>query len=123
MTQTSRRNLVRGIAWTAPIVTAIATAPAYATSAPVCNPTADCKQPGEGSNTKDYAIRTNCVSGGDILSVRVYDDKAQAWIVATPNVSEAAWLAQGFNDSRRMRLVEITTQGGVVTSSIGFPPC
>lgn len=122
MTNTSRRTLVRGIAWTAPVVAVVAAAPAYATSAPVCSPTAECKQPGEGSNTKDYAIRTNCVSGGDILSVRVYDDKAQVWIVATPE-ADGTWLARGFNDSRRMRLVEITTQGGVVTTSIGFPPC
>lgn len=122
MTKTSRRSVVRGIAWTAPVLAACAPVPAYATSAPVCNPTAECKQPGEGSNTKDYAIRTNCVSGGDITSVRVYDDKAQAWIVATLEL-DGTWLARGFNDSRRARLVEITTQGGTVTSSIPFPPC
>jgi len=117
------RRSITTAAWTAPVVALCVPVPAYAASAPSCTPTAECKRPGEGTNTKDYAVRTNCVSGGKVLGVRVFDDKDKAWRVGEYDDATGAWVVRGFNDSRRTRLVEITTEGGVVTRSVDFPPC
>lgn len=119
----SRRTIVRGAAWTVPVVAVATSAPAFAVSALVCSPTAECKLPGAGQNTKDYTIRTNCASvGGTITSVEVRN-KFEEWVPAAPN-ADGTWTAAGFNDSRRDRLVRITDSSGQSTSSIiSFPPC
>jgi hypothetical protein len=127
MTNTNRRTLVRGIAytaWTAPVILSATKVPAFAASALICAPTAECKQPGEGSNTKDYLIRPNCTSvNGTVTTVRVYDDKDKRWIVALDQ-GDGSWLARGFNDSRRDRAVEITDSAQqVMVYTIAFPPC
>jgi hypothetical protein len=102
----------------------MAEVPAYAASQAIdCAPTAECKQPGEGSNTKDYVVRLNCTSTTPITKVEVYDDKAKVWITATSN-DDGTFTAPGFNDSRRDRLVRLTDQYGQVKSyTVGFPPC
>lgn len=124
MTDMNRRTVVRGVAWTTPVIVVAATAPAFAASALVCSPTAECKLPGEGSNTKDYRIRTNCSStGGAIAKVEVYDDKNEVWVVATDN-GDGTWTSVDFNDSRRNRQVRITdTIGQTSVTTIPFPPC
>ena len=123
-TNINRRNIVKGAAWTVPVIAVATTAPAFAASALICNPTALCKGPGEGDNTKDYLIRANCTStGGAIVKVEVYDDKNAVWIIATDN-GDGTWLAAGFNDSRRNRQVRITDAAGQEsTTTIPFPPC
>ena len=120
----TRRTVTRGVAWTVPVIAAAVAAPAFAASQPlVCAPTAECKEPGEGSNTKDYAVRTNCSTGGEILGVRVFDDKREAWVEAGYDIATGAWLARGFNDSRRDRLVEVRTAVETKTYTVAFPPC
>jgi len=119
----TRRTVTRGVAWTVPVIAAAAAAPAFAASAPVCNPTAECKLPGEGENTKDYAIRTNCVTGGAILAVDAFDDNSQTWRIGAYDEAADAWVVPEFNDSRRTRTVRITTEGGVTISALHFPPC
>lgn len=122
----SRRAALRAAAWTAPAVTVAVAAPAYAATSDVssCQPSAECKLPGDGSNTKDYAIRPNCSPGTTVLAVRVRDDKEKAWIVATPGDGTGeTWIARGFNDSRKTRLVEITTKAEVKVYTVAFPPC
>jgi hypothetical protein len=124
MTQTTRRTLVRGAAWTAPVIAVAAAAPAFAASQPItCAPTAECKQPGEGSNTKDYVVRLNCTSTTPITKVEVFDNKEKVWISASPN-GDGTWTAPGFNDSRRDRLVRLTDKyGQEQTYTVAFPPC
>lgn len=124
MTNMNRRTLVRGMAWTTPVVAMAATAPAFAASQPItCAPTAECKRPGEGQNTKDYAIRTHCTSTTPITQVRVYDDKEAKWIVAEPQ-ADGAFLARGFNDSRGHRTVELTDKyGQQKVYTVSFSPC
>lgn len=118
------RRTITAAAWTAPVIAACAPIPAFAASQPlVCTPTAECKAPGEGSNTKDYVVRTNCSSGGAIISVRVFDDKRDEWIVATIDDTTGGWVARGFNDSRRDRLVEVRTAVETKTYTVSFPPC
>jgi len=120
---TTRRSVVRGAAWTVPVVAVATAAPAFAASSLVCTPTAECKLPGEGSNTKDYAIRTGCVTGSPVATVEVYDNQAAVWIAATLQ-DDGTWLAPQFNDSRRSRSVRITdTAGSVDISIVDFAPC
>lgn len=127
----NRRTVVRGAAWTAPVLAVAAVAPAYAVSSPLlCAPTAVCKDPGKGSHTKDYEIRTNCTSSnGSIAKVEVRDDKRRVWVDATFQPGSGTWIARGFNDSRRDRLVRITDTPSpdgtfnVQTFAVAFPPC
>jgi len=118
----SRRTIAAG-AWTIPVLAVSAPAPAFAASALICSPTAECKQPGDGSNDKDYRIRTNCLStGGAIVSVSVRD-KHEAWVPAADQ-GDGTWLASGLDDSRRSRMVQITDGSGQVSETIiDFPPC
>lgn len=126
----NRRTVVRGAAWTAPVIAVMAAAPAYAASQD-CQPEAKCKLQGEGQNTKDYLIATNCANtGGGIKRVEVYDDKNKSWINATQQ-DGGDWLAEGFNDSRGHRFVRITSEGSNASSgddysmqyTVRFPPC
>lgn len=61
MTQYNRRTVVRGAAWTLPVVAVGAQAPAYAasTDAPSVGPTTGCKTPGDpnGLNCQGYKIQ------------------------------------------------------------------
>lgn len=124
MTELNRRNVVRGAVWTTPVVMIAATAPAFAASQPInCAPTAECKQPGDGQNTKDYTIRTNCTSTTPITCVEVYDDKEKKWIQAEPQ-RDGTFTAYDFNDSRRDRTVRLTDKyGQVKIYNVAFPPC
>lgn len=121
---TSRRTIVKGAAWSVPIIAVAAQAPAFAASQPItCGPTAECKLPGEGSNSKDYVVRLNCTSTTPIVKVEVYDTKNKVWIEAVDN-GDGTWTAPGFNDSRRDRPVRLTDQYGQVQNyTVAFPPC
>ena len=119
----TRRTFTRALAWTAPVVTLACAAPAYATShEPDCRVTAECKRPGAGSNTKDYAIRTNC--GTDESNITLVEvQQGQAWVEATKQ-PDGTYLAVGFKDSRSTRTVRITFAGGLVQAyTVQFPPC
>lgn len=123
MTQTtvSRRTVTRA-AWTTPIVAACAPVPAFAASQPLtCQPSARCKLPGDPQD-KSYIVETNCSSSnGSITDVSVRD-KFSDWIPAT--YENGAWVAPGFGDSRRDRLVRITDASGLSqTYTVSFPPC
>lgn len=122
--ETSRRTFTRGVAWAAPAIAIAATAPAYAASQNIdCGPTAECKDPGEGSNTKDYRVRLNCTSTTPITKVEVFDTKEKVWIEATAN-GDGTYTAKEFNDSRRDRQVRLTDQfGQQKTYTVSFPPC
>lgn len=124
--ETTRRSLVRGLAWTTPIIAVVACAPAYAASRPLdCAPTAECKLPGEGgSSTKDYRIRTNCSAASNpVVKVEVYDDVQEMWIEASRSV-DGTFTAKEFNDSRRNRQVRVTDAfGQSQIYTIPFPPC
>lgn len=125
MTQQIARRTITSAAWTIPAIAACAPAPAFAASRPIdCAPQAECKDPGEGSNTKDYRIRTNCSSSTNpIAKVEVYDDKQKIWIEATAN-GDGTFTAKEFNDSRRDRQVRVTDSfGQVATYTVAFPPC
>lgn len=129
MTEINRRNIVRGAAWSIPVIAVAATAPAFAASQPItCVPTADCKFPGDGGNSKDYVLRTNCTSTTPITKVEVYDnkggpDKKGAWVVAKAE-TDGTYTAYEFNDSRRTREVRLTDKyGQTETYFVDFPPC
>ncbi len=124
MTDMKRRTIVRGAAWTVPVIAVAATAPAFAASQPInCAPTAECKQPGEGTNTKDYVVRLNCTSTTPITEVDVFDNKTKQWIAAIDN-EDGTWTAPGFNDSRRDRAVRLTDKYGQQQPyNVAFPPC
>lgn len=122
--ETTRRNIVRGAAWSVPIIAVAAQAPAFAASQPIeCAPTAECKMPGEGSNSKDYVVRLNCTSTTPITGVEVFDDKQKVWVAAVDN-GDGTFTAPGFNDSRRDRQVRLTDQYGQQSIyNVAFPPC
>ena len=118
---TSRRTVVRGATWTAPVVALSAKAPAFAASALLCRPTG-CKLPGLGKYTKDYVIRPDCVSGV-LKSVEIYDDRNRRWVLAISR-GDGSWITRGFNDSRRNRQVRLTSADGQqATYAIAFSPC
>lgn len=120
---TTRRTVVRGAAWSVPVVSFAAAAPAYATSALLCRPTAACKCPGEGKNTKDYTVRPNCASTqGGVTKVEVYDEVRKRWVLGTDN-RDGSWLVRGLNDSRRNRQVRITDTYQSSIFTIPFAPC
>lgn len=119
-----RRTVVRGAAWTVPVVAVAAAAPAFAVSRPVCNVTAECKLPGEGSNTKDYAIRSNCgADDSNIESVLIYTDTNNTKSIDAVLQGDGTFLAKGFKDSRAYRTVQITFNTGPQTYNVYFPPC
>ena len=120
----SRRTVTRTAAWTVPVIAVAVQAPAFAASQPLnCGPTAECKLQGDGQNTKDYVIRTNCISTTPITQVEVYDDKKKTWVSADAN-GDGTWTAYNFNDSRRTRQVRLTDKfGQQETYNVDFPPC
>lgn len=124
MSDFSRRTVVRGAAWSVPVIAIAGPVPAFAASLR-CHPVAECKQPGAGQFTKDYAIRTNCgPSDASITLVRV-ESSANEWIVATKQ-NDGTYLALGFKDSRAFRTVEITfadAPNDPEIYTVAFPPC
>lgn len=120
----TRRSIARGAAWSVPVIAVAAAAPAFAGSQPIdCTPTAECKLQGNGHNTKDYVIRTNCTSPTPIACVEVWDDKRKRWVRASNN-GDGTWTAYDFNDSRRDRLVRLTdARGQQKFYNVAFPPC
>ena len=122
--KTDRRTVVRGAAWTVPVIAVASAVPAFAASQAIdCGPTAECKLPGEGSNTKDYVVRTNCTSTTPIVELDVFDNVKKVWIPAVDN-GDGTWTAPGFNDSRRDRQVRLTDKyGQTMVYSVAFPPC
>jgi hypothetical protein len=120
MTDMKRRTIVRGTAWTIPVIAVAATAPAFAASQR-CKPIAQCKEPGEGQNTKDYAILTNCIGNVDSTVEGVTVDGK----VAEYDAATAQYVARGFKDSRAYRTVVLTFKDGSPneTYNVGFPPC
>lgn len=115
-----RRTLVKGVAWTMPVIAVAASAPAFAASNK-CSPIAQCKEPGEGQNTKDYAILNNCVGNLDHTVATVTIDGR----VATYEAATASWIVRGFKDSRAFRTVVLTFSDGspTETHNVAFPPC
>lgn len=120
----TRRSITRGVAWATPVIAVAATAPAFAASQPItCAPTAECKLQGDGQNTKDYVIRTNCTSTTPIVKLEVYDDKEKTWKPAQDN-GDGTFTAFDFNDSRRDRTVRLTDKyGQQKIYNVAFPPC
>lgn len=120
----TRRSITRGAAWSVPVIAVAAAAPAFAASQPIdCAPTAECKLQGDGQNTKDYVIRTNCTSTTPITKLEVYDDKKKTWNVAQDN-EDGTFTAFDFNDSRRDRQVRLTDKyGQQKIYNVAFPPC
>jgi hypothetical protein len=113
----------RTILWTAPVVTLVAAAPAYATSA---NPTPDldpvaCRRPGVGKHTKDYFLRTRHRDDVTILGVLIDGREAEP--------GPHGWETR-FTDSRIERPVTVayalTADLGEVlhwTGKVTFPVC
>lgn len=126
MSDFSRRTIVRGAAWSVPVIAVASPVPAFAVSKR-CRPVAECKQPGAGQNTKDYRIRTNCGPSDDsIVSVRVFLDESGTDFIAATDQGDGTWLAVGFKDSRAFRTVEITFESGEPLTelyTVAFPPC
>ena len=120
MSEYSRRTVVRGAAWSVPVIAVAAQAPAFAASRR-CRPIAECKDPGEGSNTKDYAVLTNCGTVVDTTVATVTIDGR----LATYDAVTARYVVRGFRDSRAFRTVVITFNDGseAETYNVAFPPC
>ena len=126
MTDFTRRTIVRGTAWTVPVIALAATAPAFATSQPICNVTAECKEPGAGQNTKDYRIRTNCgtVDDARIENVWVFKNESKTDYIPGTLEDDGSYLAKGFKDSRAYRYVRIFFNDGTsIDYNVAFPPC
>lgn len=126
MNTMNRRSVVRGTAWSVPVIALAATAPAFAVSRPICNVTAECKEPGAGQNTKDYRIRTNCgFDDSRIESVVVFKNESKTDFITAEPQGDGTFLAAGFKDSRAYRYVRITFNDGTANSdyNVAFPPC
>lgn len=110
---TSRRTLVKGVAWSVPVVSMAATAPAFAASALGCTPTAY-KKPGRGKNRKDYVLRPGC--NYDVTCVWI-DGKA-----ATRR-ADGTWIVSDQPNSRAKLTVIIQTPNGRWGPTlVAFPP-
>jgi hypothetical protein len=115
----TRRNIVRGAAWTVPVVAIAATAPAFAASQS-CRPFAECKKPGASQdNTKTYVVVTNCgASSGNVVSITVDGQP-------TTPLGDGRFETIEFKDSRNYREVVVTFNDGrpAETYTVPFPPC
>ena len=117
MSEYSRRTVVRGAAWTVPVIAVAAQAPAFAASKR-CQPFSQCKDPGDGSNTKDYEIFTNC-GGADITVTTVTVDGEPA--IKQP---DGGFKVFNFKDSRAFRDVRICfTDRTCEDYTVAFSPC
>lgn len=117
MTDFSRRTVVRGAAWTVPVLAVAAPIPAFAVSKR-CRPFSTCKDPGDGSNTKDYEVFTNC-GGADLSVVSVTVDGKPATLQA-----DGGYKVFNFKDSRSTRDVTICfTDQTCEDYTVGFAPC
>jgi hypothetical protein len=118
MSEINRRTIVRGVAWTTPVVIAATAAPAFAASQS-CKPFAECKNPGAGQNRKTYIVNSNCgVSGSTVVSVTV-DGKP------TTPLGDGRFETVEFKDSRNFRTVVITfsDRPDETYELVPFPPC
>lgn len=113
MNAPTRRTIVRGAAWTVPIIATMGVAPAFAASAPICRPTG-CKGPGDGGNTKDYYLTPGC----DQTVTTVWIDNELA-----TRLEDGRWKVTGKGDSRRDRPVRIVATAGDWSGPVAFPPC
>ncbi|WP_224276165.1 hypothetical protein [Nocardioides lacusdianchii] len=119
MANYTRRTVVRGAAWTVPVIAVAAPIPAFATSLS-CRPFAECKKPGASQdNTKTYVINSNCGTlDNNIASVTV-DGKDTTFL------SAGRYETVQFKDSGNYRDVVITFTDGTIEEykKVPFPPC
>lgn len=122
MTQaTTRRNIVRGAAWTVPVIAVAATAPAFAASPINCTP-CGYKRPGYGTDSqtgkrlKDYVIDLNCIATQDVTRVVIDGkDATKLW--------NNRWILRSQPDSRNKLFVQIfTADGGKWSGNVEFNP-
>lgn len=118
MTNLNRRTIVRGAAWSAPVIAVAAAAPAFAASQR-CRPYAECKRPGASQeNTKTYVIVTNCGGSDPFVASVTVDGEPTTFL------SDGRFETAEFGDSRNFREVVITfTDGTTEKSTVPFPPC
>lgn len=119
MTDMKRRSLVRGAAWSVPVIAVAAAAPAFAVSQS-CRPFAECKKPGASSDTdKTYVINANCGTLDNNIKTVFVDDKPTTFL------SSGRYETVQFKDSGNFRDVVITFNDGSVETylNVAFPPC
>lgn len=118
MTDMKRRSVVRGAAWTIPVIAVASAAPAYAASQS-CRPFAECKKPGSSQDKdKTYVVNSNCgATDNNIVSVTVDGQP-------TTPLSNGRFETVEFGNSRNFREVVITfTDRAAETYTVPFPPC
>lgn len=119
MTNMTRRTVVRGTAWTVPVVAVAATAPAFAASQR-CRPYAECKKPGESTDsTKTYIVASNCGAADQAVTVVTVDGKE------TTPLGGGRFETVEFKDSRNFRDIRVTFSDGTSEEylNVPFPPC
>lgn len=116
---TNRRNIMRGVAWTVPVVAVAGAAPAFAVSQS-CQPFAECKKPGSSQDKdKRYIVNTNCGASQINVDTITVDGKP------TEPLGDGRFETVEFKDSRNFREVVVTFTDGRVaeTYTVPFPPC
>ena len=118
MTDMKRRTVVRGAAWTVPVVAVATTAPAFAVSKS-CRPYAECKKPGSSQDKdKTYIVNSACGAADNNIKSVTVDGKP------TTLLSTGRFETEEFKDSRNFREVVIEfTDRASETYTVGFPPC
>lgn len=119
MTDMTRRTVVRGTAWTIPVIAIAATAPAFAVSQR-CKPVPQCKNPGDGQNNKTYYILAGCGANDSNIDHILVDGKPTEYIP-----ENGQYETINFKDSRNFREVKIFFKGETTpeTYTVAFPPC
>lgn len=118
MSNYSRRTVVRGAAWSVPVIAVGAPIPAFAASQS-CRPFAECKKPGSSQdNTKTYIVNSNCgIADPNVSSITVDGQP-------TTPLGDGRFETVEFGDSRNFREVIITfTDRPAETYTVPFPPC
>ena len=118
MSTYSRRTLVRGAAWSVPVIAVAAPIPAFAASLS-CQPFAECKKPGASQDTtKTYVINSNCGAVDNNITSITVDG------TPTTLLSTGRYETEEFGDSRNFRQVVITfSDRPTETYTVAFPPC
>lgn len=110
----TRRALVRGAAWSVPVISLAAAAPAFAASPVMCQPIG-CRY-GSG-NDKDFILDINCSTTQPVVSVTINNK------TATRIYGEWWALYDQRNTSDKLAVKITTADGGTHQSVVTFTSC